>query len=162
MDPMTNQWLPTSSTSTPMMLGKYKPHPMHLQQWSSMGRSLNHQLLEAWGSCACSAIHHFHEGHIRMPTCFVVICSVVATTCWEAWLMSPTLRQFLELQLRQCSCYEWGVGQTKAITAILEQHFAKKRKKLPIFPTGAWLCLVMSRWAWWGWGQAPCGLVRPP
>ena len=41
----------------------------------------------------------------------------------------------------QLSCYdcwkEWDAQQTKAIVAILEQHFAEKRKKLPIFPSRA-------------------------
>lgn len=68
-----------------------------------------------------------------MPTCFGVICTVVATTCWETFLMSSTLRQF--------SCYdcwkEWDAQQTKAIVAIREQHFAKKRKKNPILPSRA-------------------------
>ena len=57
MDPMTDQWLPTSSTSSPMMLGKYKPQPMHLQQWSSTGKSFNQKPSEAWGSFPLATFH---------------------------------------------------------------------------------------------------------
>ena len=108
---MTDQWLPTSSTSSRMMLGKYKPQPMHLQQWSSTGKSFNQKPSEAWASFPLATFHHRHESYIRMPTCFGVICTVVATTCWETFLMSPTSRQF--------SCYdcwkEWDAQETKSI-----------------------------------------------
>ena len=121
MDPMTDQWLPTSSTSSPMMLGKYKPQPMHLQQWSSTGKSFNQKPSEAWGSFPLATFHQWHESHITLE--------------WFAlWSQQPVGKHF--------SCPQ---RQGNFLAMIVGRNGMLSRQK-PLWQSGS---STLPRHDWW-------------